>query len=107
MARQAKEGVGEGTTTERRYYINSLPGCNAKRMAECLRGHGGLKIGLHWILDVVFREDECRIRKGYGAEKFGRLRGFDLNQPNKESSTKAMSFHRKRKRSGRNMGYLL
>ena len=63
--------------------------------------------GLHWILDVVSREDECRIRKGYGAENVSRLRKFALNQHNKENSTKAMSLRRKRKRCGRSMSYLL
>ena len=29
--------------------------------------------GLHWILDVAFREVKCRIRKGYATENFSRL----------------------------------
>ena len=67
----------------------------------------GVENGLHWILDVIFREDESRIRKGYGAEKFSRLRRFALNQHNKENSRNAMNLRRKRKRCGRNMSYRL
>ncbi len=67
----------------------------------------GVENGLNWILDLVFREDECRIREGYGAEYFSRLRRLALNQHNKENSTKAMSLRRKRKRCGRSMSYLL
>lgn len=106
VAGKAKEGVGDGTTIERRYYISSLPGGDAKRMAECVRGHWGVENGLHWILDVVFREDECRIRKGHGAENFSRLRRFALNQHGKEKSTKAMSLRRKRKRCASSLSYL-
>ncbi|NNM85876.1 MAG: ISAs1 family transposase [Phycisphaerales bacterium] len=49
-------------------------------MAQCIRGHWGVENGLYWILDVAFREDECRIRKGYAAENFSRLRRLALNQ---------------------------
>ena len=104
---KAQEGSGDGTTIERRYYISSLPGCDAQRMAQCIRGHWGVENGLHWILDVVFREDECRIRKGYAAENFSRLRRLALNQHNKEKSKKGWSLRRKRKRCARNPQYLL
>ncbi len=107
VAGQAKECVGDGTTIDRRYYISSLPGTDAKSMAECVRGHWGVENGLHWILDVIFREEESRIRKGYGAENFSRLRRFAMNQHNKENSTKAMRLRRKRKRCGRSISYLL
>jgi len=95
---KAREGSGDGTTIERRYYISSLPRCDAQRMAQCIRGHWGVENGLHWILDVVFREDECRICKGYAAENFSRLRRFALNQYNKEKSEKVWNLRRKGKR---------
>lgn len=34
---------------------------------------------LHWVLDVAFREDSCRIRKDFGAENFAVLRHISLN----------------------------
>ena len=107
VAGQAKEGLGDGTTIERRYYISSLPGNDAKLMARCIRGHWGVENGLHWILDVAFREDECRIRTGHAAENFSRLRRFAMNQYNKEKTRKDRSLRRKRKLCARNMPYLL
>ena len=46
-----------------RYYISSLE-MNAKLLGSAVRQHWGIENSLHWILDIAFREDECRIRKG-------------------------------------------
>ena len=50
------------TTIETRYYISSLLN-NARKFGESVRSHWGIENSLHWVLDVGFREDDCRIRK--------------------------------------------
>jgi len=55
--------IGEKETVERRYFINSFA-ADAKLFAKAVRGHWDVENRLHWRLDVVFREDESRIRKG-------------------------------------------
>ena len=67
-------------TTERRYYICSHGGTNARFLAEGIRGHWGIENSLHWQLDVSMNEDQCRVRKGDGAENFSRLRRITLNK---------------------------
>jgi predicted transposase YbfD/YdcC len=67
-------------TTERRYYISSHGGTNARFLAEGIRGHWGIENGLHWCLDVGMNEDQCRLRVGNGAENFSRLRRIALNK---------------------------
>ena len=42
--------------------------------AEWVRDHWLVENQLHWILDVAFTEDACRVRKGYGTENFAWLR---------------------------------
>jgi predicted transposase YbfD/YdcC len=37
------------------------------------RNHWGIENKLHWVLDMAFREDECRVRQGYSAENLARL----------------------------------
>lgn len=86
MVKSGRE-IGDKLTKETRYYISSLPG-NAKLFGDAVRKHWGVENSLHWVLYVVFREDECRIRKGYAAENFAVLRHIALNLVREEKSIK-------------------
>src|SRR3954468_6337041 len=46
----------------------------AAEMGAFVRGHWGIENGLHWVLDVVFREDDCRVRAGYAGENLALIR---------------------------------
>jgi predicted transposase YbfD/YdcC len=63
---------------DRQVYISSLP-VDAQKIASVIRNHWGVENKVHWILDVVYREDDCRIRKGDGAENVAVIRRFCLN----------------------------
>jgi predicted transposase YbfD/YdcC len=76
---QARRTVNGKTTSEYHYYISSLPADNASRLLDYIRGHWGIENGLHWCLDINFREDDCRIRQGHAAENFARLSRIALN----------------------------
>ncbi len=65
-------------STDWRYYISSLEN-DAERFAKAIRSHWGIENSLHYVLDVTFREDECRIRKDNGAENFSVLRHIARN----------------------------
>ena len=75
-------------STERRYYISSLQ-ADAARMGTVVRGHWGVENGLHWSLDVVFGEDQARMREGNAAENFSILRRIALNLLRQDKSVKA------------------
>lgn len=78
---------GDAVSYERRYYISSL-GLDAKQLAESVRGHWAIENALHWVLDIAFREDDCRIRKGHAPENFAMLRHIALNLLKQEKTTR-------------------
>jgi predicted transposase YbfD/YdcC len=75
------------TTIETRYYISSLPN-NAQKLGESVRSHWGIENSLHWVLDVGFREDDCRIIKDNAPQKIAMLRHISLNLLNQEKTSK-------------------
>ncbi len=87
-----------GTSVERRFYISSLA-TEAPEMLGLIRSHWGIENRLHWVLDVVFREDESRIRRDHGAQNMAILRKLALNLLRKDE-TKRLSLRMKRKRAG-------
>jgi predicted transposase YbfD/YdcC len=84
---QTERQLGDQTTVSRRYFISSLKS-DAERLLQAVRGHWGIENKVHWVLDIAFREDDCRIRKGYGAENFAVLRHIALNLLRRETSAK-------------------
>jgi predicted transposase YbfD/YdcC len=95
---------GEGTI-KCRYFISSLDS-DAKLALHAVRTHWGIENKVHWILDIAFREDDCRVRKGNGAENFAVLRHIALNLLKQEKSLKC-GIKAKRKMAGWDHDYLL
>jgi len=93
------------TTREVRYYIMSLEN-NVQEFSRVVRAHWSIENSLHWRLDVVFREDESRMRTGHSARVFTLFRKIALNLLNQERRTKR-SVRAKRKQADRNSQYLL
>lgn len=67
------------TSTEQRYYISSKKRLRSKTALSIVRSHWGIENEVHWVLDVAFREDDCRVRAGYAAENFAVMRHITLN----------------------------
>ena len=78
--------VKSKTTVEYRYYISSCS-TDALYLSQAIRKHWGIE-SMHWILDITFREDESRIRKGDGPENIAVLRHIALNTMKKYSGIK-------------------
>ena len=88
MVESQRRISGEPPTIERRYYLASLDG-GVKRFAEAVRSHWGIENQMHWVLDMAFNEDGCRIRKNHAPENFAVVRHLALNLLRQDSSTKA------------------
>ena len=63
---------GQRTSTTH-YYLTSHRG-TAAELAALVRGHWGIENGRHWVLDVVFREDDSRVRAGHAGANLAMLR---------------------------------
>ena len=70
-----------------RYYITSVDE-KAKFLLSTIRGHWGIENQLHWVLDVVFREDDSRARSKNSAENLAVLRHIALNLIRSEKTAK-------------------
>lgn len=86
------------TTEEKRYYISSLAK-NATQLSKAIRSHWSIENSLHWILDVTFRDDDVRIRKGNAPQNIATIRHFSLNLLQK-SKGKRDSIKQLRKAAG-------
>ncbi len=102
---ESERHTGSEVTLDCRYYISSLP-ADAKQFAASVRAHWGVENGLHWCLDVGFREDDCRVRQGNASENFAVVRHIALNLLKKERSFKG-GLRAKRLKAGWDQDYLI
>ncbi len=79
--------ISEKKQKSKRFFISSLP-CDAEKILNSVRSHWSIETSLHWVLDMAFREDECRLRSGHGAENFAMLRHLALSLLKQEKSCK-------------------
>ncbi|OJB04641.1 hypothetical protein BGV52_27630 [Burkholderia ubonensis] len=87
MVEAARE-IGDTKTTERRYYVSSLPP-DATRIAQAVRAHWRIENSMHWVLDMAFGEDQCRVRVNNAAQNFAILRRICLNLLKADTATKS------------------
>jgi predicted transposase YbfD/YdcC len=104
IIRVESETIIKGKTSkEVRYYISSLE-ANPEELLEAIRSHWGVE-SMHWILDVAFLEDRCKIRKENAPENFNVLRQVALHLLNRETSCKR-GIKTKRFKASCNIEYL-
>lgn len=89
---------------ETRYYISSLF-LSAEEMAGAIRNHWGIENSCHWILDVAFNEDSCRIRKDNAPQNLATVRHIAMNLL-KQDKTQKLGIKNKRLKAGWDNRYL-
>jgi len=85
------------------YFLSSLPP-SARRIGAAIRGHWSIENGLHWVLDVVFREDARRVYARTTAENVAFLNRLALSLLRGDPGKGSLKV--KRKRAGWQIPYL-
>jgi predicted transposase YbfD/YdcC len=90
---------------ETRFYITSLVWL-AGQVAPAIRSHWMVENGLHWIMDMMFRDDECRVRTDNAPANFTTIKHMALNLMRLKSSGKKDSLRVRRKVASWDHDYL-
>ena len=102
MVESATERNGK-VEHEKRYYLCSAK-LDADTFARAVRSHWGIENRLHWMLDVVFRDDLARLRSRHGPANMTVVKHMTLNLLTQARPT--TSLKNRRKRAGWNESYL-
>jgi predicted transposase YbfD/YdcC len=81
-------------TIARRYYLASAA-LDACTFAQAVRAHWGIENRLHWVMDVVFRDDLARLRTGHGPENMATVRHMAINLVRQAKPTTSLKNRRK------------
>ncbi len=84
---QAPRQAPQDPPSEVRYYICSYPP-NAASLLQASRQHWGIENSLHWVLDMAFDEDHCRVRTGHADQNLAVVRHLTLNLLKQERTAK-------------------
>lgn len=100
---EAETERGGKVARERRYYLSSAK-LGAETFARAVRAHWEIENRLHWVLDVVFRDDLARLRTGHGPENMAVVKHMALNLLRRAEPT--VSVKNRRKLAAWNPDYL-
>ena len=94
---QSRRCINDSESIEMRYFISSLD--NITKIARSIRHHWNVENKLHWVMDMDFDEDACRVRLDHAPENFALIRQIAHNLIKQESS-KRVSVRRKINKAG-------
>ena len=106
VAVKAKRELKNKTSEETRYFISSLDASDPKYLGHVVRSHWGIENNLHWVLDHAFKEDDQRMRTGYGDANMAIIRHIALNLIKAEKTLK-IEVKGRRLKAGWSDDYLL
>ena len=91
---ESKREIAGKITNETRFYITSLS-LKAEAVGPMVRAHWAIENSLHWVMDMVFRDDECRIRTSHAPTNFATCRHIAYNLYRKAPGKDSIRLRRK------------
>jgi len=85
---------GDKVERETRYYITSLV-MLAHLLGPVIRSHWAIENSLHWVMDMVFRDDECRVRTNHAPANFTTMKHMAYNLLRRPSGKDSFRVRRK------------
>ena len=86
--------IGDKVERETRFYITSLT-LPAVHIGAFVRAHWAVENSLHWVMDMVFRDDECRLRTDNAPANFTTLKHIALNLIRRAKTKDSIRLRRK------------
>jgi predicted transposase YbfD/YdcC len=86
--------MGGKTGSETRFYLTSLV-MLAVLLGPIVRSHWAVENSLHWVMDMIFRDDECRVRTDHAPANFCTIKHMAQNLLRKAPSTDSLRLRRK------------
>lgn len=74
-----RNGRQQAHRQEERRNVGGKVLTDAAKAESALRAHWGIENNLHWILDTVFEEDACLVRKDNSAQNLNIIRKIVIN----------------------------
>ena len=99
--------INNETSIHQRFFISSLVEADAKKFSHAVRSHWGIENKLHWVLDVAFDEDHCRIRKNHAPENVAMMRHMALNLLKADDTVRKVGIKIRRNKARRSNQFLL
>ena len=98
---ERQRDINGKVSTERAFDIGSQGVTTAASFTATARSHWGIENSLHRVLDVTFREDDCRVRKDHAPHHFAALRKLALALLRQDTQYPKCSFRSRRKTAER------
>jgi predicted transposase YbfD/YdcC len=86
--------IGAKTERQTRLYISSLT-LDAETFGPIIRSHWTIENSLHWVMDMVFRDDECRLRTEHAPANFATIKHLAYNLIRKAPGKDSFRLRRK------------
>jgi predicted transposase YbfD/YdcC len=86
--------INDKIERETRFYVTSLV-LLADQLGPIIRSHWAVENSLHWVMDMVFRDDECRVRTDHAPANFTTLKHMATNLLRRSPSKDSLRARRK------------